>query len=84
MTSQEHVDIVVVGLGGAGATAAITAHDLGARVAVLEKAEVGGGSTQASGGNIRLIRDVDGAIRHFCALADQGTPEDVVATSFAA
>jgi succinate dehydrogenase/fumarate reductase flavoprotein subunit len=72
-------DIVVIGFGGAGAAAAITAHDHGAKVAVIEKAECGGGSTQASGGNIRPIQNVDGAIKHFCEIADQGTPEDVVA-----
>jgi succinate dehydrogenase/fumarate reductase flavoprotein subunit len=30
-------DVVVVGYGSAGATAAITAHDNGARVIILEK-----------------------------------------------
>ena len=34
---QESVDIVVVGLGAAGAIAAITARDLGAEVVVIEK-----------------------------------------------
>jgi succinate dehydrogenase/fumarate reductase flavoprotein subunit len=77
-TTGEAVDVVVVGFGAAGAAAAITANDLGASVVILEKADVGGGSTQASGGNIRLIRDVPGAIRHFRTLADQGTPEDMV------
>jgi succinate dehydrogenase/fumarate reductase flavoprotein subunit len=78
MSNDEQVDIVVVGFGAAGAAAAITAHDLGANVAILEKAQSGGGSTEASGGNIRLIRDIPGAIRHFLTLADQGTPEDMV------
>ena len=44
-------DIVVIGSGGAGLSAAITAHDLGAKVIVLEKMPITGGNTQiASGG----------------------------------
>ena len=31
-------DVVVVGFGGAGVAAAVTAHDLGAEVILLEKA----------------------------------------------
>jgi len=42
-------DVVVVGLGGAGATAAIEAHENGANVLVLERFE-GGGATAKSGG----------------------------------
>lgn len=33
-------DVVVVGYGAAGAATAITAHDLGAKVLILEKAPV--------------------------------------------
>lgn len=43
-------DVVVVGYGGAGAVAAITAHDHGARVAILEKTADGGGNTRWSMG----------------------------------
>jgi len=44
-------DIVVIGAGGAGFAAAITAHDAGAKVIVLEKMPITGGNTQiASGG----------------------------------
>ena len=44
-------DIVVIGAGGAGYSAAVTAHDLGAKVIVLEKMPITGGNTQiASGG----------------------------------
>jgi fumarate reductase (cytochrome) len=44
-------DVVVIGSGGAGFAAAITAHDLGAKVIVLEKMPITGGNTQiASGG----------------------------------
>lgn len=37
------VDIAVIGFGGAGAAAAITAFDAGAKVVILEKNSSGGG-----------------------------------------
>ena len=44
-------DVVVIGAGGAGMTAAIEAHDAGAKVLVLEKAAMTGGNTsRATGG----------------------------------
>ena len=45
------VDVVVIGAGGAGMTAAITAHDAGKDVLVLEsQAMVGGNSVRSTGG----------------------------------
>jgi len=43
-------DIVVLGFGAAGAAAAIEAHDGGAEVLILERADSGGGTTKMSGG----------------------------------
>jgi fumarate reductase flavoprotein subunit len=44
-------DIIVVGAGGAGMTAAISAHDAGAKVVLLEKMSATGGNTNfAEGG----------------------------------
>ena len=43
-------DVVCVGYGGAGAATAISAHDAGARVLILEKMAEGGGNTAVSGG----------------------------------
>ncbi len=47
-------EVVVVGLGCAGAAAAIEAHDAGAEVAILERASGGGGTSANSGGLIYL------------------------------
>lgn len=51
-------DVVVVGYGAAGATAAITAHDEGASVLILEKMAIGGGNSRVGGANIIIPRDM--------------------------
>jgi succinate dehydrogenase/fumarate reductase flavoprotein subunit len=45
-------DVVVAGSGGAGLTAAILAHDHGARVVVIERSDKVGGTTAVSGGGL--------------------------------
>jgi glycine/D-amino acid oxidase-like deaminating enzyme len=47
-------DVIVVGLGCAGASAAMEAHDLGAEVLVVERASGGGGTSANSGGLIYM------------------------------
>jgi succinate dehydrogenase/fumarate reductase flavoprotein subunit len=51
---DDTTDVLVVGLGAAGASAAIEARQAGAEVLVLERASAGGGSTALSGGFIYL------------------------------
>ena len=49
---DREAEVVVVGFGGAGAAAAMEAHDAGADVLILEKMAVPGGTTRMSGGGI--------------------------------
>ena len=72
---HREADIVVVGYGGAGSTAAIAAHDAGHSVLVLEKAPFGGGNTGCCGGGMRVPRDASRALEYYRALT-QGTVED--------
>ena len=65
-------DVVVVGFGGAGAATAITAHGLGAKVLMLEKAPEGeeGGNTRVAGQGYLYVYDVDKASRISMRCAD--------------
>lgn len=73
---NKETDVIVVGFGGAGAAAAISAHDAGARVLLLEKNPEGGGNTQYSGGTIREYLDVDKATTYIEQLTYQSVPRD--------
>ncbi len=77
MTVPTEVDVLVVGFGAAGATAAITAHDAGASVAVVEKTSFGGGNCVHSGG---FLFEVDGprAVDHLDALCFGKTDRGVL------
>jgi succinate dehydrogenase/fumarate reductase flavoprotein subunit len=77
---DKEADVVIVGYGGAGAVAAINAHDAGAKVLVLEKAPVeGGGSTRMSGGQSAYIepKDAAGAAEYLYTGSFGTTPKDV-------
>lgn len=67
---QDSADIVVVGYGGAGAVAAITAHDLGAEVLLVEKQlqDSHYTSTQMSGGNFIFPTEVETAFGYMESL----------------
>lgn len=49
---KDAADIVIIGAGAAGFTAAITAHDAGAKVILLEKQPITGGNSMISAGGM--------------------------------
>jgi succinate dehydrogenase/fumarate reductase flavoprotein subunit len=72
-------DVVVVGYGGAGTVAAITAHDAGAKVLILEKAPYrGGGNTGVSLGEWVSPSNKQDAINYLSAACKGQTPPDVI------
>ena len=78
---DNEADVVIVGYGGAGAAAALTAHDAGAKVLILEKNPEGGGNTKYSGGSIRTYLDLDQAV-DFIETVCEGTTERAVVETF--
>lgn len=88
--SEPVFDIVVVGSGAGGMTAAIRAADLGASVLMVEKAPAYGGTSATSGGGLwipcnHLMPDVgidddrDSAMAYMRALAGNDVPEANIA-----
>jgi succinate dehydrogenase/fumarate reductase flavoprotein subunit len=74
-------DIVVVGFGAAGMAAAVTAHELGAKVVILEKAPEGqeGGNTRVAGQGYLNTSAVEPAVAYLTALCGPYTvPEPMV------
>ena len=65
---SETADVVVVGLGSAGACAALEAHRAGARVLVVEKQAEGGGTSARSAGQLYLGGGT--ALQHACGFDD--------------
>ncbi|MBW1791830.1 MAG: FAD-binding protein, partial [Deltaproteobacteria bacterium] len=72
------VDVVVVGYGLAGAVAAISAHDAGSEVLILEKAKHPGGCSILAGGSIFMVRNVENAIKYFSALSGGRVSSDII------
>ena len=74
-------DVVVVGYGGAGAVAAITAHDAGAKILILEKAPLGqeGGNTRVAGQGWLNPYPIEKSITYFNAMCGEyAVPQDMV------
>ncbi len=68
---QEEADVVVVGFGGAGAVAAISAKDAGADVIILEKQSQvkHTPSTMMSGGGLHVANNIKEATKYYKAIA---------------
>jgi 3-oxosteroid 1-dehydrogenase len=73
MSDHEHFDVVVVGTGAAGLSAALTAAVHGAKTLVLEKASVVGGTTAMSGGCIWIPNN-----HHMTRLGLRDSPDDAL------
>jgi len=76
-TWDKEADVVVVGYGGSGVVTAVTAHDAGSKVLILEKAPVQGGSTSMSHCGIMGTDNVAAAADYFYRVAWGTTPKDV-------
>lgn len=80
---QQSCDVVVIGAGGAGLTAAITAAQTGASVFVIEKLGIPGGSTARSEGKImatgselqQRFREIDSVTSFASYLYQYSDPE---------
>jgi hypothetical protein len=80
---DDEADVIVIGYGFAGATAAITAHDAGAKVLLLEKApeQHKGGNSRVSANLVFWPDDVEKAKAYFKAMAGpymDNIPDDMV------
>jgi len=77
-------DVIVVGYGAAGASAAITAHDNGASVVILEKMPIPGGNSRASGGMLPGIKRKEQAEQYaeYMHAACMGTTEKELIDAF--
>ncbi len=71
-------DVIVIGYGFAGGIAAITAHDAGARVLLLEKQPDPGGISVCSAGGLRIADDADQAFAYLSATNAQTAPDDLL------
>jgi len=74
-------DVIVVGLGAAGVAASVTAHDLGAKTIILEKAPEGqeGGNTRVAGQGYLNTSDAKEAAAYLTALCGPYTvPEKMI------
>jgi succinate dehydrogenase/fumarate reductase flavoprotein subunit len=74
---QDVADVVVVGYGPAGASAAIAAHDAGASVVIVEAAAYGGGNARYSGGFLFDLPEAH-AVDHLDALCFGRTDRPVL------
>ncbi len=77
LTYDMETDVVVIGYGGAGAVSAITAHDNGASVIILEKMPAGGGNTSVCGGQILVPRGME-FVEYLKILSYNTTDDEII------
>ena len=77
---DDEADVVVVGYGGAGASAAIAAHDAGASVLIVEKSH-GGGNTKLATRTFISPENSRAAQQHILALSRAMLDEEIVNSS---
>ena len=77
---DDEADVIVVGYGGAGASAAIAAHDAGAKVLIVEK-DRGGGNTKLATRTFISPGNTPAARQHIQALSAGAVDERTVETA---
>ena len=77
---EREVDVIVVGFGAAGGVSAITAHDKGAEVLLLEKMPHPGGISILSGGGVAFAHNAEGAFQYLKRTCNGTTPDDILRT----
>ena len=75
---DKEVDVIVVGYGAAGGISAITAHDAGAKVLLIEKMPHPGGISMLSGGGVAFAHNAEGAFQYFKRTCNGTTPDDIL------
>lgn len=79
---DKEVDVLIAGTGFAGLASAITAHDAGAKVLILEKTpeEYEGGNSKVSGNMWWTPTDVDEAVKYITAMCYGLTDQESIKT----
>lgn len=62
-------DVVIAGFGNAGGVAAISAHDAGSQVLLLEKGTYPGGASVLAGGSFKFVKNYKEGLKYFITLS---------------
>lgn len=71
MDNNKNTEVLIIGFGGAGAVAAITAHDAGAKVLIVEKMNKGGGNTNVSLGGFLNFKNFEQGLLYLESLCSK-------------
>ena len=72
---DETTDVLVIGFGGSGAVTAVTAHDLGKKVLIIEKMPAAGGNTAVSAGGFMCPDDIEKAYKYLKGSYEYGAAD---------